>query len=112
MSEILETLMLICFGLSWPISVVKAYNARTAKGKSIIFVIAIIAGYICGIGSKIFAGSINYVLGLYILNLIMVSADLVLYFRNRALDKEREEEREVVRNERIRTSSRQIYAVK
>lgn len=111
MSEILETLMLICFGLSWPISVIKAYNARTAKGKSIVFVVAIIAGYICGIGSKVLAGSINYVFGLYILNLIMVSADLILYFRNRALDREREEEREVVRNERIRTS-RQIYAVK
>lgn len=112
MSEILETLMLICFGLSWPISVIKAYNARTAKGKSIVFVIAIIAGYICGIGSKIMEGNINYVFALYILNLVMVSADLFLYFRNRALDREREEEREVVRNERIRTSSRQIYAVK
>ena len=31
MSSIFETIMLICFGLSWPINVMKAYKARTAK---------------------------------------------------------------------------------
>lgn len=86
MSELFETLMLICFGLSWPMSVVKAYRCRTAKGKSIFFQIAILIGYVCGILSKITAGAINYVLALYLLNLLMVSVDLALYFRNRRLD--------------------------
>lgn len=86
MSQIFETLMLICFGLSWPISVMKSYRARTAKGKSVFFVMIIMAGYLFGISSKIVAGNINYVLILYIVNLLMVSVDFVLYFRNRRLD--------------------------
>ena len=90
MSQIFETLMLICFGCSWPISVVKSYRARTAKGKSVVFTYAIIVGYICGIMSKITGGNINYVLALYVINLIMVSVDMALYFRNRKLDRKEE----------------------
>lgn len=86
MAQLFETLMLICFGCSWPISVMKSYKSRTAKGKSVMFTYAIIVGYICGILSKITGGNINYVLILYIINLIMVSADVVLYYRNRRLD--------------------------
>ena len=41
MAEIFETLMLVCFGLSWPISVVKSYKACTAQGKSLMFELAI-----------------------------------------------------------------------
>ena len=88
MTEMFETLMLICFGLSWPMSVVKSYRSRTAQGKSIFFQIAIIIGYVCGIMSKLTAGNINYVLALYLLNLLIVSVDLMLYFRNRRLDME------------------------
>lgn len=88
MSEMFETLMLICFGLSWPMSVVKSYRSRTAQGKSIFFQIAIIIGYMCGIMSKLTASNINYVLALYLLNLLMVSVDLALYFRNKRLDME------------------------
>ena len=90
MSQIFETLMLICFGCSWPISVVKSHRSRTAKGKSVVFTYAIIVGYICGIMSKITGGNINYVLALYVINLIMVSVDMVLYFRNRKLDRKEE----------------------
>ncbi len=90
MSQIFETLMLICFGCSWPISVVKSYRARTAKGKSVVFTYAIIIGYICGIMSKITGGNINYVLALYVINLVMVSVDMMLYFRNRKLDRKEE----------------------
>lgn len=86
MAQLFETLMLICFGCSWPISVVKSYRSRTAKGKSVIFTYAIIVGYICGIAGKIAGETINYVLILYVLNLVMVTADLVLYYRNRRLD--------------------------
>ena len=68
----------------------KSYRARTAKGKSVVFTYAIIVGYICGIMSKITGGNINYVLALYVINLIMVSVDMVLYFRNRKLDRKEE----------------------
>ena len=88
MAEIFETLMLVCFGLSWPISVVKSYKACTAQGKSLMFELAIFIGYIFGICSKFMAGNINYVLVLYIINLAMVSADILLYVRNKRYDME------------------------
>ena len=87
MSSILETVMLICFGLSWPINLMKAYKARTAKGSSLFFILLIITGYIAGILAKLVSGQINYVLIAYVFNLVMVSLNLLVYFRNTALDK-------------------------
>ena len=87
-SPILETVMLVCFGFSWPINLIKAYKARTAKSTSLPFVLLIIAGYIAGISAKIIMGNINYVLVAYLLNLAIVSLNLVVYFRNVALDKQ------------------------
>ena len=83
MAHFFELVMLICFGLSWPISVYKSFTSKSTQGKSLIFMIAIIIGYICGILGKIAGGNINYVLALYILNLIFVSMDMTLYFINR-----------------------------
>ena len=61
MGSLFETIMLICFGLSWPINVVKAYKARTAKGTSLPFLLLIITGYIGGIAAKVINGQFNYV---------------------------------------------------
>ena len=83
MVGIFESLMLICFGISWPISVWKSYTSRSTKGKSVICTSAIILGYIAGICGKIAGGNINYVLALYILNLCFVSVDFALYFINK-----------------------------
>ena len=87
-APILETIMLVCFGFSWPINLIKAYKARTAKSTSLPFVLLIIAGYIAGISAKIIMGNINYVLVAYLLNLAIVSLNLVVYFRNVVLDKQ------------------------
>ena len=87
MGSILETLMLVCFGFSWPLNVIKAYRAKTAKGTSLPFVLLIITGYIAGITAKILSGQINYVLIAYILNLVIVSLNVIVYFRNITLDK-------------------------
>ena len=86
MGSILETVMLICFGFSWPLNVVKAYKARTAKGTSLPFILLIITGYIAGISAKLLTNQISYVLVAYLLNLAIVSLNLVVYFRNAALD--------------------------
>lgn len=89
--EILEIGMILLFGLSWPMNVIKSYKVRTAKGKSLPFLILIFSGYICGIAGKLLAPSFKwYVLFFYVLNFLMVSADLVLYFRNRRLDRQAE----------------------
>lgn len=82
-----ETIMLICFGLSWPVSVIKSWKTRSAKGKSLLFSLVILAGYAAGIAGKFISGSVNYVLAVYILNVIMVMTDIGLYFRNKHLDK-------------------------
>ena len=89
MTELLECVMLICFGFSWPISVLKNYKARTAKSMSLNFILLIIIGYIAGIGAKLYSHKLNYVLIVYIFNLLMVTLNLAVYFRNRQLDKEK-----------------------
>ena len=88
MSELLETAMLICFGCSWPLSVYKNYKAKTAKNMSIYFIMLIIFGYIAGITAKIIAGKVNYVLIVYFFNLFAVSLNLLVYFRNRKIDRQ------------------------
>lgn len=92
MSELLEIFMVISFGVSWPFNVIKSYRARTAKGRSLAFLVLIFIGYICGVFSKLTAPSYKwYVLFFYVLNLIMVGADLILYFRNCNIDKKNDE---------------------
>ena len=94
MAQILETIMIVSFGASWPLNVIKSYRSRTTKGKSLAFLCLILFGYIAGITGKLinenymanFASN-WYVLFFYVLNFIMVSADFVLYFRNLKLDK-------------------------
>ena len=95
--EIFEITMIVCFGISWPFNVMRSYRARTAKGKSLVFLVCIIAGYIAGITSKFCnAEYMNnfankwYVLVFYFINITLVSVDLGLYFRNRRLDRARE----------------------
>lgn len=78
--------MLVCFGLSWPINVIKAIKARTAKNMSLPFILLIISGYVAGITAKIMTGQINYVLIVYFINLAIVTVNLAVYFRNRRLD--------------------------
>ncbi len=91
MPQIFEAIMVICFGVSWPISIAKSYTSKTAKGKSVVFLIFILIGYVCGIASKILAGDITYVFTFYIINLVLVFVDFCLYFRNRRLDKQNAE---------------------
>jgi len=86
MNEIFESVMLICFGFSWPISVIKNYRAHTARNMSLGFTLLIITGYIFGIAAKIYSQNFSYVLAIYVINLLAVSANLVIYFKNRALD--------------------------
>lgn len=86
MATLCEGLMLGCFGLSWPLNVVKSLRSRSAKGKSIFFEIVIICGYLCGICGKLYSGAYNIVLALYFINLFVVSIDLVLTIRNKRLD--------------------------
>lgn len=87
--QIFEFIMLFCFGISWPISVYKSIRTGSTKGKSALFIFAIIIGYISGIVGKIVNHQISYVLVLYCINLVIVSIDLGLYYKN--LNRERKQ---------------------
>lgn len=89
MSEILEAIMLVCFGASWPISVYKNYKAATAKSTSLPFILLIILGYSAGITAKTVNGRFNYVFAVYIVNLIFVLLNLAVYFINKHKDDQR-----------------------
>ena len=92
--ELLEIIMIVSFGASWPLNVMKSIKARTTKGKSLPFLCLILFGYMAGIASKLINttymaafASKWYVLFFYVLNFVMVSADFIIYFRNLAIDK-------------------------
>ncbi len=91
MEELFEIFMIVLFGASWPMNVIKSFKAKTAKGKSILFLLLIFTGYIFGISGKLIGGNFKwYVLFFYLLNTLMVGIDIVLYFRNLKLDKKAE----------------------
>ena len=52
-----------------------------------LFELCIFLGYAIGLARKLISGSITYVVVVYILDLIMVTTDLILTLRNRRLDK-------------------------
>lgn len=87
MNSIMETAMVLCFGASWSLSLYKSITSRTAKGKSLLFECLICIGYVFGICGKLLGGTITYVFAFYILNFVMVSLDIVMYLRNRRLDR-------------------------
>lgn len=87
MAQVFETIMLICFGLSWPFNITKSWKSKTAKGKSLQFEICIVIGYLFGILGKYISGNVTYVLAVYVLDVLMVLTDIVLTLRNMALDR-------------------------
>ncbi len=93
MSEILEIIMLICFGFSWPLNLRKAYINRSTKGISLIFYCLIELGYVAGIISKFlneaYMASFStkwYVLIFYFFNFIVVGLNILVYFRNKKIE--------------------------
>jgi len=97
LAEILEIAMLVCFGCSWPISVYKSIKIRTSVGKSAVFNILLIVGYVAGIVSKFLKmepfmianaadglkkGIFIFALIMYFVNLAMITANLVEVVNN------------------------------
>lgn len=99
--------MLVCFGCSWPMSVYKHVKAHSAKAMSLPFILLIITGYIAGIGAKLYTHTINYVLAVYLLNLIIVSVDLAVYFINRKYDIESVSEIEKGENKMLKQNRKE-----
>jgi len=84
--SIYEIVMLLCFGAAWPFSLRKSWTARSTQGKSIFFLFVVLVGYGAGILNKLL---IRYddVIWMYAVNSLMVTADIVLWFRNRSIER-------------------------
>lgn len=82
--------MLCCFGASWPFNIARSIRSRTAKGKSLTFEGFIIVGYLFGLAGKFLSGNLTYVVAFYLMDILMVTTDLLLTLRNRRLDAEEE----------------------
>ena len=86
-----EIAMLCLFGCSWPFNIAKALRTRTAKGKSVVFEVLVIIGYLIGLFGKLYAyrqtGTLAYSVWFYIADILMVSVDLVLYCINTRRDR-------------------------
>jgi hypothetical protein len=85
-TQILEAAMLVCFGISWPVSIFKAIRTRQVVGKSLGFMLLVYAGYLFGLtGKMIYADARNElpepVSILYLVNGLLVAADIGLYLR-------------------------------
>lgn len=89
MASILEALMLVCFGISWPVNALRAWKIRTAVGISPAFLTLITLGYVAGIAAKFAGGTVNWVLAVYIFNLFALIANWAIYARNKQLDRRR-----------------------
>ena len=85
---IFEAVMMVCFGLAWPVSIHKSWRSRTNKGKSLVFLGIIFVGYLSGLIHKLWwQDKVDGVVWLYILNAAMVTIDVLLYWRNNRIEK-------------------------
>ncbi len=78
--------MLVCFGAAWPSSIYKSYTSRTAQGKSLSFLVIVLTGYCAGVLHKLYF-SFDWVILLYLLNGLMIAADILLYIKNARFDR-------------------------
>lgn len=93
-AQICEIVMLVAFGFSWPFNISKSWKSKTAKGKSIGFEFLVIFGYLVGVYGKYWTwqqtGVLAYSTWFYLVDILMVTTDLLLTFRNIGLDKLRD----------------------
>ncbi len=86
-----ESMMLIIFGCSWPANIHKSLTSKTTLGKSLVFEVLVVIGYLFGITAKIIifnrTGEMQVSFWFYLLDILLVSTDIVLYFRNLQIDK-------------------------
>lgn len=89
-AKVFEVLMYVLFGCSWPFNIAKSLKTKSTKGKSLLFLILIDLGYVFSMVAKFIAyGSDTtewdknwWVFMFVVLNFLMVSFDLILYFIN------------------------------
>lgn len=114
--SVMEMMMVVLFGISWPLNIVKAWKSRTAKGISLLFYLFIWLGYLFALIGKFALIHSNapqpwyetvhwYVMFFYLLNVLMVTAGILIYFRNWMLDQKTEAVKpSTVRTQKVQTT--------
>ena len=89
--QLCEIGMLIAFGASWPFNIAKSWRSRTARGKSVVFEIIVVFGYLVGLTGKFITWHLTgvwaYSIWFYLADILMVLIDIGLYVRNTSLDR-------------------------
>jgi len=75
-----EAIMLICFGVNWPVSIAKSLRTKVVSGKSPLFMEIVWIGYLGGIIHKVLYFP-DWIILLYAFNMIMVTIDIALYYK-------------------------------
>jgi len=94
--NIFESIMLVCFGFAWPLSIYKSFVSKKTAGKSLLFLLVLQIGYVAGVLFKMTEywsniktnpnETISINLYLYILNFVMITIDELLFLRNRRIE--------------------------
>ena len=86
----LESTMLLCFGLAWPVANLRMVRTRRSEGKGLAFTLLIMVGYVAGACAKWISvapgAPIPGVFWLYAVNGVSVTMNLTLqwYFTKRS----------------------------
>ena len=96
--DLFEMIIIICLGVSCPLSVRRAIVSRTAKGKSLAVDLLLFIACLAAVLRKLIeievfeAGGFVFYFGLliYSICLVLIIIDIVLYCRNKKIDKRRE----------------------
>ncbi len=84
--SIFEAGMITCFGIAWPVSIYKLAVSKSTGGVSELFIWIVFIGYISGVLHKIIF-NFDLVIIAYIVNLVMVFIAILLFYRNRKIEK-------------------------
>lgn len=77
--SIYELFFFILVACAWPISIWRMIKNKSTKGKSLLFSCIILLGYVFGIAHKLIY-DLDFVIYVYILNVVLVSADIIVFF--------------------------------
>ncbi|NUZ05275.1 hypothetical protein [Piscinibacter koreensis] len=88
-ASLLEALMLVCFGIAWPVATLRMLVRRRAEGQGRAFTAIILCGYAAGASAKLAAAAgidldaVEPVFWLYVINLASVAINLALQWHYR-----------------------------
>lgn len=88
LGQALEAGMLLCFGVSWPVDVMKTLRTRRTEGKSLAFMSLVLTGYVLGLSGKMAKATgpgalLEWVAALYVFNAVIIIVDIVITMRIR-----------------------------